>query len=149
MPTVRKIAPIAVEPKPLLISKRAQIAREYDAYLASFVVGDYGRAELIDGERRAVVRQRLQAATRRRGLVLRFRSGPGPLTFQVRVAPAIGPTPPQEPIAATPVAAPYQRPLRPPRPPRQRQSAAERYHDLLPRWMRTGQQEGRPKRRPR
>jgi hypothetical protein len=42
------------------------VAREYDAYLEGFVAGDYGRAELIDGERRALVRQRLQAAAGRR-----------------------------------------------------------------------------------
>ncbi|MBC8159932.1 MAG: hypothetical protein H7Z42_01825 [Roseiflexaceae bacterium] len=42
---------------------------------------------------------------------------------------------------------------RPPRPLRPRQTATERYRDLLPRWMRSGQHGGRPngipKRRPR
>jgi hypothetical protein len=35
---------------------RAQIAREYDAYLADFAIGDYGRAEVGDDERRNVAR---------------------------------------------------------------------------------------------
>jgi len=91
----------------------------------------------------------------RRGLVLRFRSGPGPLTFHVAAAPAISAPPPREIVAATPLAAPRadSRPPRPPRPPRRRQTATERYHNVLPRWMRAGQQGSRPngtaKRRPR
>jgi hypothetical protein len=156
MPAFRKMSPaeIAALGQPP-IGPRAQVAREYDAYLVGFAVGDYEQAALIDGERRAVVRQLLQAAARRRGLALRFRSGPGPLTFHVAPAPAISTTPPREIVAATPVGAPTadSRPPRPPRPPRRRQTAAERYHDVLPRWMRAGQQESRPngtaKRRPR
>ena len=156
MPAFRKVSPaeIAVFDQPS-IGPRAQVAREYDAYLAGFAVGDYGQAALIDGERRAVVRQRLQAAARRRGLALRFRSGPGPLTFHVMVAPEICPPQPLPSIQAAPVTAPVTdgRLQRPPRPPRRRQTAAERYHDVLPRWMRAGQQGSRPngtaKRRPR
>jgi hypothetical protein len=155
MPAFRKMSPaeIAVFDQPP-IGLRAQVAREYDAYLAGFAAGDYGQVALIDGERRTVVRRRLQAAARRRGLALRFRSGPGPLTFRVMAAPAISAPPPREIVAATPLAAPTadSRPPRPPRPPR-RQTAAERYHDVLPCWMRTGQQGSRPngtaKRRPR
>jgi hypothetical protein len=154
MPTFRKVDSIAIEPKSLPLSKRFQVAQEYDAYLASFAVGDYGRATLFDGERRALVRQRLQAAARRRGLALRFRSGPGPLTFRVTAAPEMRPSPPHAPVEAAPVIAPVTdgRLQRPPRPPR-RQTATERYHDLLPRWMRAGQHGSRPngipKRRPR
>jgi hypothetical protein len=154
MPTVRKIAPIAVEPKPMPLSKRSQVAQEYNAYLDGFAAGDYGRAALFDGERRALVRQRLQAAARRRGLALRFRSGPGPLTFHVTVAPEMRPPPPHAPVEVVPVAAPVTdgRLQRPPRPPR-RQTATERYRELLPRWMREGRQGSRPngtaKRRPR
>jgi hypothetical protein len=154
MPTVRKIAPIAVEPKPLPLSKRSQVAQEYNAYLDGFAAGDYGRAALFNGERRALVRQRLQAAARRRGLTLRFRSGPGPLTFHVTVAVEMSSPPPQPPVEAAPVLAPVTdgRLQRPPRQPR-RQTATERYRDLLPRWMRTGQHGSRPngtaKRRPR
>ena len=154
MPAFRKMSPaeIAALDQPS-IGARAQVAREYDEYLASFAVGDYGRAALFDGERRVLVRQRLQAAARRRGLALRFRSGPGPLTFHV-TAPAISATPPREIVAATPVTAPVTdgRRQRPPRSPR-RQTATERYRELLPRWMREGRQGSRPngaaKRRPR
>lgn len=151
MPSFRKVSPaeIAALNQPL-IGARAAIARAYNAYLADFVAGDYGRAA-----RRALVRQRLQAAAHRRGLALRFRSGPGPLTFHVMAALAISAPPPHEIVAATPLAAPTadSRPPRPPRPPRRRQTAAERYHDVLPRWMRAGQHGSRPngtaKRRPR
>ncbi len=156
MPSFRKVSPaeIAALDQPR-IGARAEIARAYDESLADFAAGDYGRAELVDGERRAVVRRRLHSAAQRRGLALRFRSGPGPLTFHVAAAPAISATPPREIVAATPLAAPTadSRPPRPPRPPRRRQTAAERYHDVLPRWMRAGQQGSRPngtaKRRPR
>ena len=105
MPTFRKIDSVEVELKPLPLSKRSQVAQEYDVYLDGFAAGDYGRAALIDGERRAVVRQRLQAAARRRGLALRFRSGPGPLTFHVMAALAISAPPLHEIVAATPLAA--------------------------------------------
>jgi len=154
MPTFRKLDSVEVELKPLPLSKRSQVAREYDEYLASFAVGDYGRAALNAGERRALVRQRLQAAARRRGLALRFRSGPGPLTFHVTAAPEMSPSPPHARVEAAPVTAPVtDRLQRPPRPPRPRQTATERYYDVLPRWMRAGQQGSRPngtaKRRPR
>jgi hypothetical protein len=156
MPSFRKLRPdeIAALDQPA-IDTSAEITRAYDAYLADFALGDYGRAELVDGERRAVVRRRLHAAAQRRGLALRFRSGPGPLTFHVTAAPAISATPSQEIVAVAPVTTPVadQRLQRPPRPPRRRQTAVERYHDVLPRWMRAGQQGGRqngtPKRRPR
>jgi hypothetical protein len=156
MPAFRKLSPaeVATLDQPA-IGTRAAITRAYDAYLADFVIGDYGRAEMAAGERRAVVRRRLHAAAQRRGLALRFRSGPGPLTFHVTAAPAISATPSQEIVAAAPVTTPEadQRLQRPPRPPRRRQTAVERYHDVLPRWMRAEQQGGRqnstPKRRPR
>src|SRR5919204_6829172 len=69
-------------------SSRARVAQEYDAYLAEFAPGDHGRAELAVGEVRLRVRNRLQAAARRRGLALRFRPGPRPaLIFRVEAAP--------------------------------------------------------------
>jgi hypothetical protein len=152
MPSFRKLsaAETAVLAQPS-IGARAELAREYDAYIADFAIGDYGRAELHEGERRAIVRRRLHAAADRRGLALRFRSGRGPLTFRVAAAPLISATPSQESFEATPVA--EGRSQRPPRPMRGRQSAAERYQAVLPRWMREGQQGGRrngaAKRRPR
>jgi hypothetical protein len=153
MPSFRKLSPaeIAALDQPR-IGARAEIARAYDESLADFAYGDYGRAELVDGERRTTVRRRLQAAARRRGLALRFRSGPGPLTFRVTAAPVLSLTPPREIVAATSLTAPTADSRRP-RPPRRRQTATERYHDVLPRWMRAGQQGGRrngtAKRRPR
>lgn len=126
---------------------RAQVAREYDAYVAGFAIGDYGRAELHEGERRNLVRQRLQAAARRRGLALRFRSGPGPLTFRVDTAPALTvatPRPAQESVGAPLVDARRDpAPPRPHPPTRRRPTAAERYREVLPRWMRDGQPPGR------
>lgn len=156
MPLFRKLSPaeVATLDQPA-IGTRAEIAREYDTYLADFVIGDYGRAEMAAGERRAVVRRRLHSAAQRRGLALRFGSGPGPLTFHVTAAPAISAAPSQEIVVAAPATTPDadQRLQRPPRPTRRRQTAAERYHDVLPRWMRAGQQGGRlngtSKRRPR
>lgn len=94
MPSFRKLSPAEVAALDLRpASARAVIALAYDDYLAAFAVGDYGRAALLDGEHRAVVRRHLQAAARRRGLALRFRSGPGPLTFHVAALPAISATP--------------------------------------------------------
>ncbi len=59
MPSFRKLSPVEIasleQPS---IGARAQVAREYDAYVSAFVVGDYGRAELLAGERSKVVRGR-------------------------------------------------------------------------------------------
>lgn len=129
MPSLPKLSPAeiaALHQRPL--GARAQIAQEYDAYLADFVAGDYGRAGLAAGERRAVVRQRLQAAARRRGLALRFRPGPGvALIFHVEAAPAEAPVKPPSDERHT-----RRRPDQP------RAAARDRYQHLLPRWMRTG-----------
>jgi len=160
----------------------ARVAQEYDTYLSGFVAGDHGCVELGAGEQRPVVRDQLQAAARRRDLALRFRPGRGPLIFYVEAAPALlterqpaRPVAPAEPTARPPApakpavqrpsaqAAPpephrsssaaRERPARPQQRPRgSRQPAAGRYDDLLPRWMREGQQAGqrrnpRPKRR--
>jgi hypothetical protein len=142
MPSLRKLslAEIAALDQPAL-SARAQAVREYDAYLADFAAGDYGRVELAEGERRAVVRGRLQAAARRRSLALRFRPGPdAALIFRVEVAPPVArPVPTPAAGADQPRAVAPRRPPAPPRPPRRRQTAAERYHTMLPRWMREGQ----------
>jgi hypothetical protein len=126
-------------------SVRAQVAREYDAYLDGFAIGDYGRAELVDGERRALVRQRLQAAARRRDLTLRFRPGPGAaLIFHVEAARPAVVRPILTPAADVdqPRDGTARRDQAPARPPRRRQTSAERYHEMLPRWMRTGDTAG-------
>ena len=146
MPRFRKLnaAEIAaLEQRPP--GARAQVAREYDAYVADFAAGDYGRVELAAHEQRKVVRVRLHAAARRRGLVLRFRPGPSKaLIFRVEAAPPLArPTPPPAAGANQRRGGPARRDGEPPRPPRRRQTATERYHEVLPRWMREGQQIGR------
>lgn len=142
MPRFRKLNPaeIAALEQPML-GARAEVAREYDAYVADFTVGEYGRVVLAAGERRKVVRGRLQAAARRRGLVLRFRPGPSvALIFRVEAAPQM-----DMPVQLLAAEADQwrngaaQNRAWPSRPSRRRQTAAERYHDVLPRWMRTGQ----------
>jgi hypothetical protein len=151
MPSFRKLS--AAEAAVLeqgAISTRTQVAHEYDTYLVDFAAGDYGCVELGEEERRPMVRERLQAAARRRRWVLRFRPGRGPLTFRVEAAPAVNistshqndedarivaeTAPAEREMPETPLSKkPAQRPSR------RRQSAAERYHDVLPRWMRTPQ----------
>jgi len=144
MPRFRKLSEAEIPANPPTLSARAQVAQEYDAHLAAFAIGEYGRAELIAGERRDTVRQRLQAAARRRGLALRFRPGPGLLTFRVEAALVVvaRPAPPPAAGANQWNGGAARRDPVPPRPPR-RQTAAERYHEVLPRWMREGQPPGR------
>ena len=93
MPSFRKLNPDDLgTPKQRPLSDRARVAQEYDNCLADFEIGDYGRVELEAGERRAVVRRRLQAAARRRGFLLRFRPGPGEaLIFRTEEARAAAP----------------------------------------------------------
>jgi hypothetical protein len=146
MPHFRKLIPTeAAAEEQRSPGARAAVTQAYDKLLAGFAFCDYRRVELHAGERRPVVRQRLQAAAKRRGLALRFRSGPGPLIFHVDAAPALVETAPaEEPVAAPLVGAVSRRPSR------RRPRAAERYSDVLPRWMREGEQSGpRDKRRPR
>ena len=131
---------------------RAKIAHVYDAYLADFAIGDHGRAELAIGERRALVRERLHAAARRRGLALRFRPGPGTaLVFHVEAAPPaiIRPAPAPAAVSAQRRYSASPRPDMPARPPHRHQSAAERYRAVLPRWMRDAQPAARRSERKR
>jgi hypothetical protein len=157
VPSFRKLDAAEVQaPAARPPSERARVAQEYDALLEGFAVGDHGCAELIDGERRVTVRQRLQAAARRRSLALRFRPGRGPLIFRVDVAPPRSPKLIPSPAAEPPdranghaaeQRAPVQR-----RPHRDRRPAVGRYDAVLPRWMREGSQperRGRSKRRGR
>ncbi len=128
MPHFRKLSPaeiLTATKRPL--SERTQVAQAYDVLLADFVISDYGRAELLDGERRDIVRQRLHALSKRGGLVLRFRPGRGPLIFCVEARTVAAAIPVVAPAAA---AVSTQRPPRPPRHP----TAAERYREVLPRW---------------
>lgn len=118
----------------------------YDAFLANFVRGEYGRVDLDVGEVRAEVRRQLQAAAGQRGLAPRFRPDRGPLIFRVEVAPAIVVAPkPTEPVVVKAAlvldhASTQREPaLRRPREERR----VVRYDDVLPRWMREGQHGGR------
>jgi len=136
MPRLRKLTPAEIAAlEPATPGPRAAAARAYDEYLAGFAAGDTARVELHDGERRTTVRRQLQAAAGRRGLVLRFRSSPGPLTFRVEALPA--------PMETAPTEEPIVAPRSDARPPRRRASAAERYREVLPRWMREEQPPGR------
>jgi hypothetical protein len=148
MPRVRKLDPaeiVTAEQRPL--SERVRVAQEHDAYLSGFAPGDHGRAELAASEARLRVRNRLQAAARRRGLALRFRPGPHKaLIFHVKVAQVakVRPIPPPAADAvqgSDGVASQREQTRR--RPPRRRETSTERYHKLLPRWMRDGGQGGR------
>ena len=90
MPSFRKLSPAEIAVLDLTsIGACAEIAWMYDEYLAQFVIGNYGRVAPSEGERRSSVRRRLHSVAHRRGHALRFRSGPGALTFQVAAAPAM------------------------------------------------------------
>lgn len=141
MPSLRKLDPteVAALIKPAL-RPRAQVAQEYDAYLADFAAGDQGRAELHEGELRQVVRNRLQAAARRRGFELRFRpSRSATLIFRIEDRPPVA-----EPQQVTlPPAPPLEQPAniakqRRERRPAPKREQAGRYDAMLPRWMRGG-----------
>jgi hypothetical protein len=78
MPQVRKLAPEEVytlENKGK--GQRKLTEEEYNRYLADYEVGDYGEAELSDGENRLTVRNRFKAAAGRRGLTLDFKRTKG------------------------------------------------------------------------
>jgi hypothetical protein len=92
MPSLRKLSEAEIATlEQSAPGSRAHVAREYDEYLAGFAIGGYGHVELHD-ERRDVVRARLHAAARRRGLALRFRPGPGvAMIFYVVAAPVVAP----------------------------------------------------------
>ena len=65
-------------------SVRKQVEEEYDAILSEYVPGDYGIAELGEGDKRATVRNRLRAAAERRDLAIVFRrTRDNSLRFQV------------------------------------------------------------------
>jgi hypothetical protein len=73
MPQVRKLPPEEVwsyENKGK--GQRKLTEEEYDRYLSDYEVGDYGEAELGEGENRLTVRNRFKAAAGRRGVSLYF-----------------------------------------------------------------------------
>jgi hypothetical protein len=78
MPTVRKLAPEEVQ----TIENKGKGLRklteeEYDRFLADYEVGEYGEAELDDGEKRLTVRNRLKAAASRRNVGIDFKRTQG------------------------------------------------------------------------
>jgi hypothetical protein len=78
MPQVRKLAleeVQAIENKGKGLRKLTE--EQYDQFLADYEVGDYGEAELDDGEKRLTVRNRLKAAAGRRQVGLDFKRTQG------------------------------------------------------------------------
>ena len=144
MPRFRKLNAAEIPANVPTLSARAQLAQAYDALLADFALGAYGRAELIDGEQRDSVCSRLHAAARRRGLALRFRPGRGPLIFRVEALPVVDAVlvAAVADVTSMPDRVPTQRAITSRRRPEERRPAG-RYDDVLPRWMREGQPTGR------
>jgi hypothetical protein len=114
MPTIRKLTEQEVQTLENKGKGQRQLVEEqYDGFLADYGPGDYGEAELDEGENRLTVRNRFKAAAARRGLgltfprttgnVIRFRVAP---TVEAEVAPepepAAEPEPPPTSQAAPP-----------------------------------------------
>lgn len=57
--------------------QRKVVEEQYDAFLTDYALGDYGEAELEEGEKRITVRNRLKAAALRQGVGLAFRRTKG------------------------------------------------------------------------
>jgi hypothetical protein len=90
MPTVRKLTQQEVqtlEYKGKGTGQRRLVEEQYDAFLADYGPGDYGEAELGEGEKRLTVRNRFKAAAARRGLNLVFQRTNGNV-LRFRIAPA-------------------------------------------------------------
>ncbi len=86
MPTIRKLEADEVKTRGKKgESARAQVAREYDGYLAEFAPDEYGEAIVDENESKLTVRNRLKAAAQRRGWRLDFLRTPGPV-IRFRVA---------------------------------------------------------------
>jgi 4-aminobutyrate aminotransferase-like enzyme len=67
-------------------STRAQLAREYDEYVADLHPGEYVEVILDEGDNKLTVRKRLTAAANRRGLVLEYTRTHGPvIRFKVEL----------------------------------------------------------------
>ncbi|MFO7169098.1 MAG: hypothetical protein DIU80_013835 [Chloroflexota bacterium] len=80
MPSVRKLSPDEVRRlQNRGKSQRKLIEEQYDEFLRDYAPGDYGEADLEEGENRLTVRNRLKAAAARRGLALEFRRTRGPV----------------------------------------------------------------------
>lgn len=102
MPIVRRLTPQEVqtlEYKGKGKGQRKLIEEQYDAFLADYGPGEYGEAELDEGEKRLTVRKRFKAAAARRGLDLTFqRTNGNGLRFHIALStvpepPAVEPKP--------------------------------------------------------
>ncbi len=84
MPTIRKLDADEVRRGGKPQSARAQVQREYDAFLSEFEPDEYGEAVLNEDESKLTVRNRLRAAAERQELSLNFLRTPGQaVRFQV------------------------------------------------------------------
>jgi hypothetical protein len=99
MPTVRKLTSQEVQTLEYKgKGQRKLIEEQYDAFLADYGPGDYGEAELEDGENRLTVRNRFKAAAARRGVELVFPPTRGNVVrFRVVQGAAAEVAPPAEP----------------------------------------------------
>jgi hypothetical protein len=88
MQTARKLPPEEVQVIEGTRKGPRRIAEEqYDGFLSEFAVGDYGEAELGEGEKRLTVRNRLKAAAARRNVAIDFKRIQGDiLRFQILAA---------------------------------------------------------------
>ena len=74
--------------------KRKEIEREYDAFLADYQIGDFGKAYLEDGDSKVNVRNRLRAAAERRDLRIKFLKSKDNTLIKFEIE---GPAAPEEP----------------------------------------------------
>jgi hypothetical protein len=68
--------------------QRRLVEEQYDAFLADYAPGDYGEAELEEGEKGLTVRNRFKAAAARPGIALTFQRTTGN-TLRFKVAPMV------------------------------------------------------------
>jgi hypothetical protein len=88
MPIIRKLTPQEIQTLEYRGKGKGQrrlVEEQYDGFLADYGPGDYGEAELDEGENWLTVRNRFKAAAARRGLELTFqRTNGNVLRFRIR-----------------------------------------------------------------
>lgn len=106
MPTVRKLSPDEVRSiEKRIKGQRRMIEEEYDRFFEGYTEGDYGEAELNEGENRITVRNRLKAAAQRKGLSLDFKRTKGNvLRFKVLPGSQNGSMPEENELLSAPPA---------------------------------------------
>jgi hypothetical protein len=106
MPTIRKLTSQEVQTLERKgKGQRRLVEEQYDEFLADYGIGDYGEAELEEGEKRLTVRNRFKAAAARRGLNLVFQRTQGNV-MRFRVASSVA-------EAAAPLAVEFEPPPTP------------------------------------